>query len=281
MKKGINIFSYQKGRALKEYMTIAKDAGFDGIELAMSLEGELNLDSSEAEISEVRKQADEIGIELKSLVSGVYWKYSLTHESEEIRETTKDIIKKHIRGASLLGCDTILLVPGGVDADFVPGYEVVDYEVAYNRALEALKELSGFAEEYKVNIGVENVWNKFLLSPLEFREFLDKISSEYVGCYFDVGNTLLTGYPEQWIRILGKDRIKKVHLKDFRRDVGTINGFVDLLAGDVNFVEVINALKEIGYDDYLTAGMIPPYKNYSDQIIYNTSKSMDRIINQK
>ena len=280
MKKGINIFSFQKGKPYKECMTIAKDAGFDGIELAMGIEGELKLDSPEGDIYEVRRQAEKIGIELKSLVSGLYWKYSLTHNSAEMREDAKTIIKKHIRGASLLGCNTILLVPGGVGADFVPGFEVVDYSAAYDRALEALKELSGYAEQYKVHIGLENVWNKFLLSPLEFRDFIDKIGSGYVGCYFDVGNTLLTGYPEQWIRILGKNRIKKVHLKDFKKDVGTLSGFVDLLSGDVNFIEVINALKEIGYDDYLTAEMIPPYKQYSDQIIYNTSRSMDRIINQ-
>jgi hexulose-6-phosphate isomerase len=137
------------------------------------------------------------------------------------------------------------------------------------------------AERYRVNIGIENVWNKFLLSPLEFRDFIDRIDSPYVGCYYDVANTLLTGYPDQWIRILGSERIKKVHVKDFRTKIGTLEGFVDLLAGDVDFKAVIAALKEIGYDDYLTAEMIPVYHQYSDQIIYNTAASLDRIIQER
>ena len=119
------------------------------------------------------------------------------------------------------------------------------------------------------------------MAPLEFRDFIDKIGSPYVGCYFDVANTLLTGYPDQWIRILGRERIKKVHVKDFRRSVGTLDGFVDLLAGDIDFESVIAALRDIGYDDYLTAEMMPPYKQYSDQIIYNTAASLDRIIGGK
>src|SRR5659263_668632 len=91
---------------------------------------------------------------------------------------------------------------------------------------------------FKNDIGLENVWNKFLLSPIEMRDFIDKIDSSYVGAYLDVGNVINTGYPEQWIRILGK-RIKKVHFKDFRKSVGTLSGFVDLLAGDVDYPEVM------------------------------------------
>jgi hexulose-6-phosphate isomerase len=138
-------------------------------------------------------------------------------------------------------------------------------------------QLKEEAEATKVSICLENVWNKFLLSPLEMRDFIDKINSPYVGVYLDVGNVIYTGYPEHWIRILGK-RIKKVHFKDFRRKVGTLEGFVDLLAGDVNFPEVMQAFKEVGYDDYVTAEMIPNYTHYTNQIIYNTSKSMDRIL---
>ncbi|MDN5276055.1 MAG: L-ribulose-5-phosphate 3-epimerase [Clostridiales bacterium] len=150
-------------------------------------------------------------------------------------------------------------------------------DVAYERALEAFMQLKEEAEATKVSICLENVWNKFLLSPLEMRDFIDKINSPYVGVYLDVGNVIYTGYPEHWIRILGK-RIKKVHFKDFRRKVGTLEGFVDLLAGDVNFPEVMQAFKEVGYDDYVTAEMIPNYTHYTNQIIYNTSKSMDRIL---
>jgi len=92
-----------------------------------------------------------------------------------------------------------------------------------------------------------------------------------------VGNVLLTGYPEHWIKILGK-RIKKVHIKDFRREAGGIKGFVDLLEGDVNWKKVISALKDVGYDDYITAEIIPAYSHYPEVLIYNTSRSMDYIL---
>ena len=115
---------------------------------------------------------------------------------------------------------------------------------------------------------------------LDIDDFLDEIDSPYIGSYFDVGNVVFSGYPEQWIRILGK-HIKKVHFKDYRCNPGGLDCFVDLLSGDVNWPEVMLALKEINYDDWVTAEMIPPYTHAADQIIYNTTLSMDRIINQE
>ena len=187
--------------------------------------------------------------------------------------------------------DTILVVPGVVGIDFSPDQivpdadaddiknimDIVEYDVAYERSLEAIQELANYAEEKEVVIGIENVWNKFLLSPLEMRDFIDRIGSGYVGVYMDVGNVVYTGYPEQWIKILG-NRIKKVHFKDYRRDAGGLAGFVDLLAGDVNYIKVIDALERIGYEGYVNAEMTPVYKCYSDQIVYNTSSTMDRIL---
>jgi len=259
-------------------MRIARDAGFDGLELVMGEEGELTLDSSDQQILKVRTMADRVGLELKSLMTGLYWKYPLTHDDASVREKAREVVRKHLRGASILGADTILVVPGGVGTEYAPGFRVVDYETAYNRALEAFRELAADAEQFGVQIGIENVWNRFLLSPLEFRGFLDSVGSPFIGCYFDVANCLLTGYPEQWIRILGRARITKVHVKDFRRRVGTLDGFVDLLAGDVDFPAVMAALRAIDYDDYLTAEMVPVYRHYSDQLIFNTAASLDRII---
>ena len=115
---------------------------------------------------------------------------------------------------------------------------------------------------------------------MEMRDFIDKIGSDYVGSYLDIGNTLYCSYPEDWVIILGK-RIKKVHFKDYRLQAGGLHGFVDLLAGDVNYPEVVNALNEIGYDDWVSAEMIPNYKHYTDTIIYNTSNSMDKILRRK
>jgi hexulose-6-phosphate isomerase len=185
-------------------------------------------------------------------------------------------MKKQLESAAVLGADTILVVPGAVGVDFIKNSEVVSYDKAYDYALEAFNELKCEAEKLKVSIGIENVWNKFLLSPLEMRDFIDKIHSEFVGSYFDVGNVINNGYPEQWIRILG-NRIKKVHIKDFRRSVGNISGFVDLLSGDVNFHEVVKSLNDIGYSGYVTAEMD---SNYENQIVYATSSAMNVIFNK-
>ena len=125
-------------------------------------------------------------------------------------------------------------------------------------------------------IGVENVWNKFLLSPIEMTGFLDACGSPWIRAYFDAGNVLQFGYPEQWIEILGK-RIVRVHVKDFKRAVGNINGFTDLLAGDVDWPAVVRALRGVGYDSFVTAEM-GAYRHYGDQIVYNTSAALDRIL---
>lgn len=276
MKKGISIWSFQKN-TLAEAFQLAKKTGFEGVEVALAEEGEINLFTTESELLEIKKQADDCGIELYSVASGLYWDYSITDNNAEVRSKAESIVKKQLEVADILGCDTILVIPGAVRVDFNPGMEIVNYETVYNRSLEAFNRLSKSAEAHQVSIGLENVWNRFLTSPMEMRSFIDIIGSPFVGAYFDVGNVLFNGEPEQWIRTLGS-RIKKVHLKDYRKSVGTLDGFVDLLAGDVNYPEVINAFNEVGYTSWLTAEMIPSYRYYPDTLIYNTSRAMDAII---
>lgn len=279
MKKGINIWSFPCG-TIKKSLELAKRAGFEGVELALNGEGELSLQSTEKEIIGVRKMAEDMGLKLYSLSCGLCWDYRLSDDDEALRQKAKDMIKKQLETAKLIGADTILVIPGAVNVEFAFPEKKVAYDVVYCRALEGLNELKGYAEDLKVNIALENVWNKFLLSPMEMRDFIDKIDSEYVGSYLDIGNTLYCGYPEDWVRILGK-RIKKVHFKDYRMQAGGLHGFVDLLAGDVDYPEVIKALNEIGYDDWVSAEMIPNYKHYTETIIYNTSNAMDKILGRK
>ena len=170
---------------------------------------------------EVKKQATESGIELYSVASGLYWNYFLNDTDEAIRSKAQDIVKKQLETAAILGCDSILVIPGCVNAEFAAPGKVMDYETCYNRSLESIMKVKQYAEEYKVNIGLENVWNKFLLSPVEMRDFIDKIGSDYVGSYLDIGNTLANGFPEHRIRTLG-NRIKKVHFKDYRTEAGVV-----------------------------------------------------------
>jgi L-ribulose-5-phosphate 3-epimerase len=294
IKKGINIWSFPVEMSIVDCMKLAKEAGFAGIELALSQKGELSLVSSDEEILQLKRAADEIGIMINSLATGLYWQFSLTSNREDIRQKAKETVKRQLEVGAILGVDCILVCPGTVGVDFTPdevvpdakdieffaGSEVIDYDVAYERALSAFMELAPYAEEKNVVIGVENIWNKFLLSPLEMRDFIDKIGSPWVRVFFDVGNVVAFGYPEQWIRILGH-RITKVHFKDYRRDAKGLAGFVDLLAGDVDYVRVVDELIALDYAGWANAEMCPTYKYYSDQIVYNTSSTMDRILRIK
>ena len=279
MKKGINIWSFPAG-SIKDNLTLAKNAGFEGVELALNAEGELSMNSTEKELLQIKNTATDLGLELYSLSCGLCWDYRLSDDDEKLREKAKDMIKKQLDTAKILGADTILVIPGAVNVEFSFPEKKVAYDVCYERALNGLNELKSYAESLKVNIALENVWNKFLISPMEMRDFIDKVGNEFVGSYLDVGNTLYMSYPEDWVRILGK-RIKKVRFKDYRIQAGGLHGFVDLLAGDVNYPEVIKALNEIGYDGWVSAEMIPNYKYHTEAIIYNTSYSMDKILGRK
>ena len=279
MKKSISYWSFS-GKNVFQAMQTAKDAGFDGIELTLDAEGDVTMQTTAAQLAEIRSAAQALGLALPSVASSLFWAYSFTSDDPDEREQAHQAAVCEIQTAKALGADTVLVVPGSVSVEFVPERPVVAYDVCWERALQEMKRLAPIAEDAGINIGIENVWNRFLLSPLEMRQFLDEIGSERVGAYFDVGNVVHSGHPEHWIRILGK-RIKKVHFKDFRRNPGGLNSFVDILSGDVDWPAVMQAFADIGYDDWVTGEMIPPYTHASDQIIYNTSASIGRILKKE
>ena len=276
MKKSINIWSFV-GKNNKQAMKLAKDAGFEGIELALGGEGEISMTSTDEELLSIKSYAEELGIKIPSLSSGLCWANSLTANDPQERQRAFDMVVRQLYCAKMIGAETILVIPGSVSVEFVPEWGVVDYDVVWERALEQMKKLAPIAEQMGVQIGLENVWNKFLLSPLEMRNFIDAVGSDWVGAYFDTGNVVYSGYPEQWIKILG-ERIFKVHFKDYRRNPGGLNAFVDLLSGDVDWKAVRAAFEEIGYEGWAAGEMIPQYAQGSDQLIYNTSASMERIM---
>jgi hexulose-6-phosphate isomerase len=281
MKKGINYWSFPGGLEGKKDFTTAvreaKELGFQGIEVCLFTEGPLSIEMGDADIAKLKKTLDSAGLEAASVTCGALWENQLTASDPKKREMGKHIVTRCLEVAGKLGATGILVVPGSVETFFLPEGEIVQYDVAMQRVEEAAKALAPVAERNKVAIGIENVWNKLFMSPVEARDFVDKIGSEYVGWFFDVGNILALGFPEQWITILGK-RIKKVHLKDFRKAVGTINGFVDLLEGDANWPAVMKALKAVGYSDYLIAEMIPGYAFAPETRLANTSLAMDKIM---
>ena len=241
---------------ISDAMEQASQLGFDAIELGIASQGVLTHQTTQTECETISEQALQHQLEISGVASGESWGCSPTSSDAKVRETILDFTQKALQVTQWLGTDTYLFVPGAVDVFFLPEAEVVPYDVCYDRATQAISQLLPTAEKLGVSVAVENVWNKFLLSPLEMRDFIDYFQSEKVGAYFDVGNVLLTGYPDQWIRILDS-RIKRVHIKDFKLSTGTADGFVDLLEGDVDFDAIKKALKEINYDGYVTAEMIP------------------------
>jgi L-ribulose-5-phosphate 3-epimerase len=251
VKIGINRWTLPPALSLAECFRMAKRAGFDSVEINIAEEGELTTTSDEASVRAIVASAKEAGIELSSLSTGLGWKYPLAASDGAVREKAREIVRKSLEVASWMGVDTILVVPGVVNADNA-------YDDVYRLAQEGLRAVADEAERRRVAIGVENVWNKFLLSPLEFARFLDEIGSPYVGAYFDAGNVLVYGYPDQWIRILGS-RIKKIHVKDFKANIGNGGGFCNPLQGDVPWAKVRAALEAIGYDEYVT-GEVEGYK---------------------
>ena len=197
-----------------------------------------------------------------------------------VRAQAKDDLKRMLQISSWLGCKVHLTIPAAVDVFFLPDRPVHNYMDCVKWGSEGLAELIPHAEACGVKMGIENVWNKMLITIGEMQWFVGQFNSPFVGCLFDVGNVMPFGYPEQWIREL-KEKIVAIHFKDFRKSVGTADGFVDLLEGDVNFPEVMKALAEIGFDGPVVAEMIPHYNLYPIARVENTSNALDHILGRK
>ncbi len=272
MKKGINCWCFPADFGIEKCMAIAAEAGFEGIELNMEeeKEGSINLNSTVEEILNFKELSDKYNIEITSLSTSLFWQYPITANQKKIRKKAEKIIKKMIDSAHVLELEEILVVPGIVNRD-------VSYQTAYQRALHTFRKIKTDAEDKGVRIGIENVWNKFLLSPLEMKGFIEEIDSSHVGFYLDVGNLLNYSYPVHWIEVLA-DEIIKVHVKDFKTGIGNINGFTNLLQGDVDWKQVIRALREVNYDDYLIAEL-SPYKTCPVQLAVDTANALQCIIN--
>ena len=280
MKKSINIWSFCGPWDLEEKFALAAKHGFTAIEPDLTEDGPIGMENSDDELRKVKALADKHGLEPSGLATGLYWGANGASADAATRKKAAAILDRQIHCAEVLGIDAILVVPATVGADFIPGCEVVPYADAWERGSELIREALPAAEKAGVTICVENVWNKFLLSPLEMKQFVEQFDSLRVGVYFDAGNTLACGYPEHWIPVLG-DHIKRVHFKDYRRAAGSVDGFCDLLSGDIDWPAVVGALKAIGYDGWVAPEMIPPvpfYKHHPEVLIGNTKRALDAIL---
>lgn len=258
MKKGICIGSIP-GDSTETRFGLAKRAGFDGVEI-----GPLG---SEEQRLEIKQLAANNGIELCSVMNGKHWSHPLSDADATVREESRNAVQTSLETAEAIGADTVLLVAAVVNPK-------ITYEQAYQRSQEEIKKLLPIAKDKGLTIGIENVWNKFLLSPIEFARYLDEFESDSVSAYFDVGNIVAYGFPQHWIRSLDS-RISKVHVKGFNANEHRFTYLIEECTIDWN--EVMSALSDVGYNDYMTAEL-PVGADDPEGTFHQISMDMDNII---
>jgi hexulose-6-phosphate isomerase len=238
IKKALLITMLPKELSYADKFALARAAGFDGIEMQTIANPE--------EAAEIRDASKKTGLQIHSVMNADHWRFPLSSADPTVVNQSVTGMETSLRNAALWGADAVLLVPAVVDA-------TTSYRNAWTRSQRVIRErLLPLADSLKVVIAVEEVWNKFLLSPLEFARYVDEFNSPRLRAYFDVGNVVFYGFPQDWIRALGK-RTVKVHLKDFQLD--RPNGrfaWKNVGEGDIDWAEVRRALTEVGFQGYVT-----------------------------
>ena len=263
MKKGVNAWIYPSGFSVDKILEASAKIGFEGVELNLTEE---SLKFSKKKKKAIMEKAASLGLELPSLCTGLFWKFNLASPDENIREKGIEIIRKGCEFASEIGSKVFLVVP----AVAIPE---VSYQEMWNLSKESILKAAPTAEDYGIILGIENVWNRFLYSPLEFREFIEEINHPHVKAYFDVGNIHFLGFPQQWIRHLS-DLIVCVHVKDFLRPE---RQFKPLLEGDIPWPEVMKALREVGYNNFINVE-VPPYPGHPLKAAIDSKSALDLIL---
>lgn len=285
LKKSINLwaFPYPEKMSLEQCLRLAKEAGFDGIELNYDLDNDLSPKSGPKEYAAIRSLAERIGIAISGLCSFLFWPYPLTSSDPAKRARGLELAGKMTQAAHDLGVQNLLVVPGAVHIPWRTDYEPVPNDVCDRRAKEAIGELLPLAEKLGVSLNIENIFfNGYLMTPGEMIAFVDSFGSDRVKVHFDTGNIMLFQFPEHWIAQLGH-RIQNVHLKEFSKK-GTdhsLESFRPLLDGTTNWPAVMSAFDQTQYRGYLTFEYFHPYPHYPEALIYQTSDSLDRILGRK
>jgi hexulose-6-phosphate isomerase len=261
VKKAVLLGMFPKEMKYAERFQLAKKLGFEGVEAYTT--------PDEREAEEIKEAADAAGVRIHSVMNMGHWEWPLSSADADAVKKSMERMRISLRNAKLWGADAVLLVPAVVNAE-------TSYKDAWTRSQARIRELIPLAEELKVVIAVEEVWNKFLLSPLEFIQYLDEFKSPWVKAYVDVGNMVLYGYPHDWIRTAGK-RIVKIHLKDFkiekRWDPLTAR-FVNLGDGDVDWKEVRQAFVDVDYSGFATVELDDGDEAY----LRDVSQRVDRLV---
>jgi L-ribulose-5-phosphate 3-epimerase len=249
IKKAVLLSMLPKSMSMLERFKLAIDCGFEQIECPTT--------DDQAEVEQIKRAAEESGLRIHSVMNMAHWKYPLSSADPSVVSASIKGMETSLRNAHFWGADTVLLVPAVVDAK-------TGYRDAWKRSQEEIRRMIPLAKELGVIIAVEEVWNKFLLSPVEFASYIDSFSSPTIRAYFDVGNVVINGYPQDWIRILGP-RIVKLHIKDFRFAKREAQ-FVSLREGEIDWPEVYKALAEIGYRGSATVELPAGDKDYLREV---------------
>ena len=261
VRKAVKIEMVADGDSLEEKFRQLVELGFDGVELPSP---------NGWSVEEVVEARDATGLPIHGVVCSEHWSSPLNHPDEAVRRRCIEAIEVAVADAKAYGASSVLVVPAVVNKG-------MSYEDAWRLSRESLLEVVPVAEAAGIDILFENVWNNFLLSPREAAAYVDSFESERVGWYFDVGNIVAYGWPEQWVRVLGP-RLRKVDVKEYSRkklnDEGRWAGFgVDLLEGDCDWPAVMTALDEIGYSGWMTAEI----KGGDRAWLADVAERMDRI----
>ncbi len=235
IRKGILLSMLPKSLPMADRFKLAREIGFEQIELPTM--------TDQKDADEAKKASEVSGLKIHSVMNQAHWQFPLSSPDKEVVAKSMKGMETSLHNAKFWGAETVLLVPAVVNPQ-------VSYADAWKRSQKQIRELIPMAQELKVIIAVEEVWNKFLLSPIEFASYVDSFNSRWVKVYFDVGNVVLYGYPQDWIRTLGK-RIVKLHFKDFKFQKRQAE-FVNIRDGEINWKEVYAALGEIGYNGTAT-----------------------------
>lgn len=257
IKKGILLGMLPKRLSYADRFKMAREVGFE------TAQAYTTPDQREAE--EIKKAADDAKIRIDSVMNTDHWKYPLSSADSAVVEKSMAGMKTSLHNAKFWGSDAVLLVPAVVNPE-------TSYRDAWTRSQQQIRKLIPLAQELGVVIAVEEVWNKFLLSPLEFATYVDEFNSPSVKVWFDVGNVVFYGYPQDWIRTLGK-RIVKVHLKDFKRERDSYK-WVNLGDGDIDWTEVRKAFAEVGYSGSATTEL----QGGDEAYLREVSKRVDRLV---
>jgi hexulose-6-phosphate isomerase len=281
MKTSINLwaFPYPDRMSLRQCMKLAKDAGFDGIELNYDLDNDLSPKAGPSELRAIRQAAQDVGIAISGLCSFLYWPYSLTDNDPNRRRRGLELASRMIDAAHELGVENLLTIAGSTYIPWLPEREPVPIDVCDRRAREAMARLVPQAEKQGVYLNVETIWfNGYLTTPAEMNAFVDAFGGR-VRVHFDTGNVMLFQFPEHWIPLLGK-RIKNVHFKEFSKKGSdhTLDGFRTLLDGSTDWPAVLDALEGVGYEGYVTFEYFHPFLHYPEALVHHSADALRRML---